>query len=777
MSQTIYLSEGAGEAEIRSAVSSLTSGGTIVLPKDADITINKTIAISVGASDITLDLNGATLHQGGTQVVLAATGVETPLQSVAIASDANSNATITYDAVPTNLTVGSWVKVTADDALPGDHIDTGDKGNPTLLGQAAEVIAIDGNTVTLEGGLVEQALYQTNVRATIYSEGQFTLKDGTIDGSAADYTASTADLVSLRNLVDAQVSNVNVQDGSYGINVVNNVNAQLTDVVATNLWGGVHSATSLNTVVDGLFAEHVGHGILVHGVGTVAGAATASTYGADIGLLGENSVVYDASKAAYDFHSESRDGVYSNDLTFDSRMFGDFRGIGNSFIDSAGAGNDYGVQFYEYGDGDGRNSTISNLVLRETANYSFIVSGAPADNLVENSSFESYGKGYSINPAVVEFVNVVNKQNVVGDADILAGTDAADKLLGGTGVDQLSGGAGNDYLWGGAEADTIVGGEGRDRFAYNALSEGGDTIGDFHTGSGGDILDVSVLGARLGWDSTDFISDGLIRAVQSGANTLVQANDGTDWVNLATLSGVTAKSFSLANVQMSLSDPLALQAESQPTSHSGTDGANFFSAATGADLYNGSLGNDSYVFNDLGDRVVNEVAGGGDDTIQTTVTVDLGTQSMVENLRLLGTEAIDATGNQLNNLITGNAASNMISGGAGNDKLYGKGGADTFHFADMGAAHTDTVLDFGADDRVSLDASVFAGLDANADGLVDAASFTTGAVTGTEAMLAYSKASGTVSYDADGAGSGLAQDVAVIGKNLAYIDSDHFLIV
>lgn len=777
MSQTIYLSEGAGEAELRSAVSSLTGGGTIVLPKDADITIDKTIAISVGASDITLDLNGSTLHQGGTQVVIAATGVEPALQSVAIASDASSNATITYDALPANLAVGSWVKVTADDALPGDHIDTGDAGKPTLLGQAAKVIAIDGTTVTLEGGLVEQSLYQTNVRATVYAQGQFTLKDGTIDGSQVAYSSSGSDLVYARNLVDTVIDNVTVKDGTFGINIVNNVNAQVTDVSGTNLFAAVHSATSLGTVVDGLFAENVGHGIAVHGVGTTPNAATASTYGADIGLLGENSVVYGATMSAFDFHSESRNGVYSNDLAFDSRMFGDFRGIGNSFLDSAGAGNTYGVQFYEYGDGDGRESLIDNLVLRETTKYSFIISGSPADNLVENSSFESYGSGYSINPAVVEFVNVVNRQNVTGDTDILAGTDLADKLLGGTGVDQLSGGAGNDYLWGGAEADTLVGGDGRDRFAYNTLSEGGDSIGDFQAGSGGDILDVSVLAARLGWESTDFIADGLIRAVQSGANTLLEANDGTDWVNLATLSGVSAKSFTLANVQMSLSDPLALQAETQPTAHSGTDGTNFFNAATGADLYNGSLGNDSYVFNDPGDRVVNEVAGGGDDTVQATLSVDLGAQSMVENLRLLGTEAIDATGNQLDNLITGNSADNVIFGGAGIDRLYGKGGADTFHFAEMGVANKDAILDFGSDDRISLSASAFAGLDADADGLVDATSFTTGAVTGSVAMLAYSKSSGTVSYDADGAGSGLAQDVALIGKNLAYLDSSHFLLV
>src|SRR5207237_85046 len=39
----------------------------------------------------------------------------------------------------------------------------------------------------------------------------------------------------------------------------------------------------------------------------------------------------------------------------------------------------------------------------------------------------------------------------------------------------------------------------------------------------------------------------------------------------------------------------------------------------------------------------------------------------VENLTLTGTNAIDGTGNELNNTITGNTAANILTGGAGDD--------------------------------------------------------------------------------------------------------------
>jgi serralysin len=54
-----------------------------------------------------------------------------------------------------------------------------------------------------------------------------------------------------------------------------------------------------------------------------------------------------------------------------------------------------------------------------------------------------------------------------------------DTLLGYSGNDNLSGGDGDDSLTGGDGLDTLTGGMGADRFEFNSLSEGIDTITDF----------------------------------------------------------------------------------------------------------------------------------------------------------------------------------------------------------------------------------------------------------------------------------------------------------
>ena len=97
---------------------------------------------------------------------------------------------------------------------------------------------------------------------------------------------------------------------------------------------------------------------------------------------------------------------------------------------------------------------------------------------------------------------------------------------------------------------------------------------------------------------------------------------------------------------------------------------------TGNDTLNGGSGNDRYLVDSSDDRIL-EIAKGGTDTVESTVSITLeiiGAQ--VENIILNGT-AKDAQGNSLNNTITGNAQDNVLSGGAGNDRLYGGSGNDT----------------------------------------------------------------------------------------------------
>ncbi|MGZ8349145.1 MAG: M10 family metallopeptidase C-terminal domain-containing protein, partial [Allosphingosinicella sp.] len=146
----------------------------------------------------------------------------------------------------------------------------------------------------------------------------------------------------------------------------------------------------------------------------------------------------------------------------------------------------------------------------------------------------------------------------------------------------------------------------------------------------------------------------------------------------------------------------------------------------------GGGGNDIYVIG-AGDTVV-ELAGGGTDSVQSSVSHTLGAE--VENLTLTGSTATLAIGNNLDNILIGNLTGNFLDGdlgddqlvgGAGNDVLTGglgrdemTGGADADSFAireagDSIVGTADRILDFtqgsdvidlsliDADDGIALD--------------------------------------------------------------------------
>ena len=109
----------------------------------------------------------------------------------------------------------------------------------------------------------------------------------------------------------------------------------------------------------------------------------------------------------------------------------------------------------------------------------------------------------------------------------------------------------------------------------------------------------------------------------------------------------------------------------------GTAGGNRLDGGLGADTLIGGLGDDTYVVDHANDVVI-EGLGEGNDTIHSSVSTTLS--SNVENLILLGSASITATGNARNNILTGNDADNVLDGGAGNDTLQGVAGADTYLF-------------------------------------------------------------------------------------------------
>jgi Ca2+-binding RTX toxin-like protein len=189
----------------------------------------------------------------------------------------------------------------------------------------------------------------------------------------------------------------------------------------------------------------------------------------------------------------------------------------------------------------------------------------------------------------------------------------------------LNGGDGNDLLDGGDGSDTLTGGLGNDSYVVNTTA---DTVTEL-AGQGTDTVRSSVswiLGANL-----ENLILAEVGALDGQGNALANRITGNNWNNAL-------------------------------------DGG------AGIDTLAGGAGNDTYTVDDAGD-VVTEVAGGGEDHVRSTVAYVLGAD--LEHLTLLGTSAVNGTGNASANRITGNSAANRLEGFAGNDTLDGGGGNDT----------------------------------------------------------------------------------------------------
>jgi len=561
VAQEIRLASGATEADIINALTKIGSGGTVILPQGETISISKGLAVDVSARDITLDLNGSTLQQVGAVSVVSVKGQQLPATSVKLGVDASGNTTITYDKLPANLQADGWIKVVSDNYLPGDAASA-----PTLMGQALQVASISGNTVTFKGALIDQASYTTNVRAAGYLSGEFTVKNGEIVGNQSN-TKSTPSLVEFRDAVDPHIEKVAIHDGAgYGVSVVNSVNASVHDVSVMNMKDGVgvlgiavHSMSSTGTTVNGLFAQNVTHATDANSITAVKGAAYISQFGGDIGMSVSDSVAYGTRNYAWSWHSEAVNGNFDNVMAFDSFGFMTARGIGGTMTNSGGAGNERGVVFYEWGDGDARGISLDNINLKETESYSVYSIEKPEDNTITNSSFESYGQTNLATASAVTVSDTAFTRAGANADDVMTGTTRNDMLLGGKGNDAINGGAGQDYIWGGVGTDVLTGGEGRDRFAFHSLGEAGDIITDFRAGPGGDVIDLSVLAARFGWGSADPIDAGYARFVQDGANVLVQVDQnggGNSFVTIATLANSNASQLTRENIHTAISDLL-----------------------------------------------------------------------------------------------------------------------------------------------------------------------------------------------------------------------------
>ncbi len=303
--------------------------------------------------------------------------------------------------------------------------------------------------------------------------------------------------------------------------------------------------------------------------------------------------------------------------------------------------------------------------------------------------------------AWVENLKLTGAANLAG-----TGNDLDNRLAGNDGDNVLDGGLGNDSLNGGAGADTMSGGAGDDTYL---LDNAGDTVVE-DAGEGTDTVLASIdhtLGANV--ENLTLTGTGAIAGTGNeldniltgngygntlnggaGADTLIGGegddsyvvNDLSDTVVEASDEGidtvVASVSYTLgANVEnITLTGDSYINATGNALENvlTGNWRSNTLNGGAGADTMVGGMGQDIYYVDNVGDVIVEALNEGIDDVI-STISYVLGAN--LENLELLGSAAIDATGNSVGNELFGNSSVNILDGGAGHDTLNGRGGDDT----------------------------------------------------------------------------------------------------
>jgi len=330
---------------------------------------------------------------------------------------------------------------------------------------------------------------------------------------------------------------------------------------------------------------------------------------------------------------------------------------------------------------NGTGNSLDNVIYANAGNNVLVGGSDTLANHTANPGLDEYG-------VTVPGDTVSYQLGSIGGVNVsLAVTTAQD--TGGSGVDTLSG---FENLTGSPYNDTLTGNAGP-----NVLN-GGSDLRNFSGDSGADVL--------TGGDGNDtYIVDGNDTVVETNANA---ATGGVDWVDtwvdyrlpanvedlrMLPLTGVypLPKSFDINGTGNALNNVIIGN-----NVNNNVGGNNVLDGGAGADYLVGGTGNDTYVVDNnstvatlivnggpitiTGDTI-SEGLSAGTDWVQSSVSFNL--PSNVENLQLTGSTSINATGNELNNILGANRGDNIINGGTGTDTVsyqYGAGKIVAGHY-------------------------------------------------------------------------------------------------
>lgn len=579
-------------------------------------------------------------------------------------NDTNSGTDIiNASAVTTNSTInlnnGSTSTIAGRNLTVSGNVEFafGGDGNDRLTGNALDNQLQGGRGVdTLIGGLGNDTYMVDNVDDVVteqVNEGTDTVQSGIA------YT------------LGANVENLILT----GTGAIDGAGNELDNVLTGNSANNTLSGMGGNDTLGG----GGGADMLIGGTGD-------DTYVINLGLATDTITIQDVSGVGEGNRLRFGDGITAGDLTF-------VQEVGALRIDVWANGN-Y-VRLLNFDQTQQAGSLVTNIVEfadGTTANLLDLMNAASgANSITGTQTFDRlYGTGQR---DTIQGLGADDFLDGRGGNDILLGGDGNDELVGSGGNDYLDGGNGDDVLWlegdygsidgsnfafsgtrvGGAGADVFkvkMGGGGSSGYALSGTQVSAyNMIGDFNPNQVGEAVDLFEMPWIHGFSDLS-ISSFIVNGISM---TTVSATNGAESLNI-TMRGVDPSSLIADDFIFSFMPGMFIGSAGNDTL-TGDAGGNTLDGGLGADTMTGRTGDDTYIVDNAGD-VVNELPGGGFDTVKSSVTRTL--EADVENLVLTGTGSINGTGNAQNNRLTGNSGNNVLDGGAGVDMLIGGAGNDTY---------------------------------------------------------------------------------------------------
>lgn len=308
------------------------------------------------------------------------------------------------------------------------------------------------------------------------------------------------------------------------------------------------------------------------------------------------------------------------------------------------------------------------------------------------------------------------------------GNSLDNKIIGNSGNNVLDGKQGSDIMIGGSGNDTYVVDNVSDSVTEN-INEGIDTIQSSITwtlgsnlenltltstiaanATGNDLSNVlkgnAAANALDGGSGNDTLIGGAgddIYVVDSTGDTITEfSNEGTDTVQ-SSINWILGNN--IENLTLIGTNSINGTGNSSSNVIRGNSSNNILDGNAGSDTLIGGIGDDTYIVDSIGD-VITESANQGTDTVKSSITWKLS--SNLENLTLIGTNSVNGTGNELNNILVGNSFNNILDGSIGSDTMIGGAGDDVYYVDDL----TDVVLEYEneGDDTVISDINFYLNL-------------------------------------------------------------------